>query len=79
MESIMIMPTHRTDQEVSVKERFRNLKIGNRHQLFVAATKGVKAGVFYELAEITGTSEQEIIRTSIWRAPAQAGCAVYER
>jgi putative toxin-antitoxin system antitoxin component (TIGR02293 family) len=63
MESIVIMPVNRVDQEVSMRERFRNLKIGNRHQLFVAATKGVKAGVFYDLAEITGMSDKELAST----------------
>ncbi|HLO80936.1 MAG TPA: antitoxin Xre-like helix-turn-helix domain-containing protein [Chitinophagaceae bacterium] len=63
MESIMIMPVNRTDQDVSVRERFRNLKIGNRNQVFVAATKGVKAGVFYDLAEIAGMSDKELAST----------------
>ncbi len=63
MESIMIMPVNRIDQEVNVRDRFRNLKIGNRKEVFVAATKGVKAGVFYELAEITGMSDKELAST----------------
>jgi uncharacterized protein (DUF2384 family) len=63
MESIMIMPANKTDQEVNVRDRFRNLKIGNRKEVFVAATKGVKAGVFYELAEITGMSEKDLAST----------------
>jgi uncharacterized protein (DUF2384 family) len=62
-ERCWIMPAIRTEQETRVRERFRNLKIGNRSEMFVAATKGVRAGVFYELADIAGMSEKDLAST----------------
>lgn len=62
-ERCFIMPAIRTEQEISARQRFRNLKIGNRSQVFVAATKGVKATVFYELAEVAGMSEKDLAST----------------
>jgi uncharacterized protein (DUF2384 family) len=57
------MPASKVDQEVSVREKFRDLKIGNRSEVFTAATKGVKPGVFYGLADITGMSEKDLAST----------------
>jgi uncharacterized protein (DUF2384 family) len=63
MQSIMIMPVNKTDQEIKVKDKFRSLKIGNRNEVFMAATKGVKASVFYDLAELSGMSDRELAAT----------------